>query len=73
MKLFGNKWMVWGALGMVLLQLLFTYTPLFAYLFKTEPLNGENWLVVLGGGFVLLLYLELEKLFWRIFGKNTMV
>lgn len=73
MKLFGNRWMIWGALGMIALQLLFTYTPLFSYLFKTAALNSENWLVVLGGSFILLLYLEIEKLYWRLFGKEKMI
>ena len=65
--------MIWGALGMIILQFLFTYVPLFNYLFKTEALNSENWIVVLSGSFFLLLYLEIEKLCWRLFGKEKMI
>lgn len=65
----GNKWMIGGALGMIGLQVLFTYSKVFHFLFQTQPMRLDDWLVVFGGGLILLLLIELEKLFWRLFSK----
>jgi len=51
-----------GVAGTVLLQLAFTYLPLFNDLFGTSPLNLGEGMVAIGTGIALLLVLEVEKL-----------
>lgn len=57
----GNKYMIWGALAMMGLQILFTYTWPFQAAFKTVPLDGVDWSVVIGCGFLIGLMVETEK------------
>jgi magnesium-transporting ATPase (P-type) len=61
----GNKYLLVGIVAVVILQLLFTYTPPFQTLFETAaiPLWVWPWLVV--GGFVFFLVVEAEKLILR--------
>ncbi len=62
----GNKYLAMGIAAVVVLQLLFTYTPPFQELFETEaiPLRVWPWLFV--GGLVFFLVVELEKLIIRM-------
>ena len=62
----GNKYLAMGIGAVVILQLLFTYTPPFQTLFETEaiPLWIWPWLVL--GGLVFFLVVEAEKLVIRI-------
>ncbi|MBA4068077.1 MAG: hypothetical protein C0501_31115 [Isosphaera sp.] len=56
----GNPWALAGFAGMVLLQLLFTYTPAMHAAFHTAPISAAAWgrvLAVAGGVFLLV---ELE-------------
>jgi magnesium-transporting ATPase (P-type) len=61
----GNKYLAMGIGAVVILQLLFTYTPPFQTLFETEaiPLWVWPWLFV--GGLVFFLVVEAEKLIIR--------
>jgi magnesium-transporting ATPase (P-type) len=61
----GNKYLAMGIGAVVILQLLFTYTPPFQTLFETEaiPLRVWPWLFV--GGLVFFLVVEAEKLIIR--------
>jgi magnesium-transporting ATPase (P-type) len=61
----GNKYLAMGIGAIVVLQLLFTYTPPFQELFETAaiPLWVWPWLFV--GGFVFFLVVEAEKLIIR--------
>ncbi len=45
----------------IIFQLLFTYTAPFQYLFKTQALALESWLIIIAVTFPLLLIVELEK------------
>ena len=57
----GNKYMVFGAVGMVILQIIFTYMPVFAKFFKTVPLSAKAWGVSLACGVMITAVIELEK------------
>jgi magnesium-transporting ATPase (P-type) len=62
---FSNKWIWLGVGAMTGLQLLFTYTPLFGRIFRTEPFNPKAWFVILGISLFISLSVELEKYFHR--------
>lgn len=57
----GNKPMLWGAVGMVLLQLLFTYNSFFHLFFKTAGLNLLQWGIALAGAMVVTIAIEISK------------
>ncbi len=58
---FSNPWVWAGAGTMIVLQLLFTYLPLFHQLFGTAPIGARSWLEILACGGVALLVIEVEK------------
>jgi len=59
--LFSNRWIVWGVLVMVGLQLLLTYVPLMNRLFHTAPLDGAAWVPILATAMVAYLLVGFEK------------
>lgn len=64
----GNKYMVFGAMAMVILQIFFTYMPVFGTFFKMVPLSAKAWGISLACGVVLTAVIELEK--WIVRKKN---
>ncbi|MBN1994301.1 MAG: cation-transporting P-type ATPase [Anaerolineae bacterium] len=58
---FSNRWVVIGIVTMVLLQLLFTYTPFMNTLLLTAPLSLADWARVLGVSLIAYLIVEFEK------------
>lgn len=46
-NLFENKWLIWSVLSSVLLLLGVMYIPAFQPVFRTVPLGGVDWLIVL--------------------------
>ncbi|MGB5716002.1 MAG: cation-transporting P-type ATPase, partial [Gammaproteobacteria bacterium] len=58
---FSNHWLVLGVLVMVLLQVLFTYSPAMNQLFGTAPMARIEWLWVLGGGLTIYTVVGVEK------------
>ncbi len=58
---FSNRWLVLGVLVMVLLQVLFTYSPAMNQLFGTAPMARIEWLWVLGGGLTIYTVVGVEK------------
>jgi magnesium-transporting ATPase (P-type) len=59
--LLGNRQAL-GAAGLLLiLQLVFTYAPVFQRWFGTRPLDAADWLRVAGAGVLVFLVVELEK------------
>jgi magnesium-transporting ATPase (P-type) len=58
---FTNPILLAGVGAMVLLQLAFTYLPLFNRLFHTAPLRGDTWLVIGGIALVVFLIVGMEK------------
>jgi magnesium-transporting ATPase (P-type) len=64
----GNKYLPLGIGAVVLLQILFTYTPPFHALFGTENIPLHIWPWLLAGGLVFFLVVEAEKLIIRSSG-----
>ncbi len=61
-KLFtGNPALLPGLLTIVFLQILFTYLPFLGRVFKVAPLPAPAWGLILGGGFLLFVLVELKK------------
>jgi magnesium-transporting ATPase (P-type) len=67
----GNRYLAMGVGAVVVLQLLFTYVPLFQELFETAaiPLSVWPWLFL--GGVVFFLVVETEKLILRMSRRGT--
>ncbi|MDP3840350.1 MAG: HAD-IC family P-type ATPase, partial [Methylococcales bacterium] len=66
---FSNLWVIFGALTMTLLQLLFTYWSPMQKLFGTAAFPPEQWLLILGVAMSIYLIVGLEKLLRRRFFK----
>jgi magnesium-transporting ATPase (P-type) len=64
--LFGNRLALFGALGMLGAQLLFTYAPLMNKLFHTAPIGAESWLRIAAVAATAFVAVEIEK--WIRFG-----
>ncbi|HEX3473005.1 MAG TPA: HAD-IC family P-type ATPase [Silvibacterium sp.] len=62
----GNKYLPLGIGATIVLQLLFTYAPPFQTLFDTEAIPLRIWPVLILGGFVFFLVVELEKVIIRM-------
>lgn len=63
--LFSNKPMLAALLITVLLQLMVIYVPFFNSVFRTQPLNAKELLLVLAASSTVFWAVELEKLFKR--------
>ena len=68
--LLGNRVALGAAAALVVMQLIFTYTPPFQLWFGTGPLSAEHWLWVLGAGALVFVVTELEKGLWRRLGRT---
>ena len=60
---FSNQWLILGVISMIMLQLLFTYTPAMNTLFGTAPIGFIEWMLVLSGGFLIYAVVGLDKWF----------
>ncbi len=58
---FGNKWVWWGSLVMLLVQVAFTYLPFMQKLFHTEAIAPIWWLRLAGVGALVFGVVELKK------------
>ncbi len=58
---FSNLWVWGGALSMLLLQIAFTYLPIFQQLFGTAAIGWQAWLEITTVAVVALLVIEGEK------------
>jgi Ca2+-transporting ATPase len=56
-----NPWPFVGAIGMIVLQLLFTYVPFMNQLFSTAPIGLKDWGLVVVVSLIGYLIIELEK------------
>lgn len=59
--LFSNPAVIYGSLGMLGLQLLFTYAPFMNAMFHTAPVGWETWLVLTVFGVAVYVIVEIEK------------
>ncbi|MDI1276969.1 cation-transporting P-type ATPase [Methylobacter sp.] len=62
---FSNLWVIFGVLGMTLLQLLFTYWPPMQALFGSAAIGYDEWLLILAIGMLIYTAVGLEKLLLR--------
>lgn len=58
---FSNYWLLLGVTTMVLLQILFTYSPAMNVLFGSAPLEVIEWTFILSGGLVIYSVVGTEK------------
>ena len=56
-----NPWLFVGAIGMIVLQLLFTYVPFMNQLFSTAPIGLQDWGLIVAVSLMGYLIIELEK------------
>jgi Ca2+-transporting ATPase len=68
--IFSNPWAVGGAVLMVLIQLVYTYTPFMNTLFESAPIPYYLWLDVLAVGVTGFIVVEVEKWLRRKFAKT---
>ncbi len=66
---FSNRWVVGGVTSMVLLQLVFTYSPAMNAWFRTSPIDAAAWGRILAVAVIIYLVIGAEKWlrqrFWR--------
>ncbi len=58
---FSNRWVIAGVVGMLLLQLLFTYSPFMNKILGSAPIDMSDWEWILGLGLISYLIVEVEK------------
>jgi len=58
---FSNRWLVYGVIGMTLLQIAYTYLPIMNFIFKSAPLGVSEWSIILASSTVIYLVVEYEK------------
>lgn len=61
--LFSNKAAIGGAIGMLIMQILFSQTTVMNQLFHTAPISLEGWLIILAFGLLIYVAVEIEKHF----------
>ena len=44
---FSNPWVLFGSAVMIVLQLIYTYTPVMNRIFQSEPVSGRDWLLII--------------------------
>lgn len=59
--LFSNKWVYYGALAMLAIQLVFIHAPFMNNLFHSAPIGLNSWLRILATGVGLFIIVSLEK------------
>ena len=59
--LFSNPWVVGGVIGMILLQLVYTYVPAMNRLFHSAPISGHAWMLIIGVSLMAYLIIGIEK------------
>lgn len=59
--LFSNKWLLAGVLTMALLQVIYTYAPVFNKVFESHPMGISEWSMVLGSSTCILFVVASEK------------
>jgi len=67
---FSNRWVLVGIFIMMLLQLLYTYTPFMNTIMQSAPIDAAAWLRIIGVGFVGYLLVEVEKWLRRRYDRE---
>jgi cation-transporting ATPase F len=58
---FSNKWLLAGAAVMALLQIIYTYAPVFNRVFESHPMGIAEWSMVVGNSTFIILVVGFEK------------
>jgi Ca2+-transporting ATPase len=58
---FSNPWVLGGAGGMLLLQILYTYLPFMNRLFHSTAIGAASWLRIMAAGLAVYFIVEAEK------------
>ena len=58
---FSNHWLVFGVVSMILLQLVFTYSPTMNQVFGSAPMEMIEWVWILSGGLMIYTVVGIEK------------
>ena len=58
---FSNKWLIAGVAMMTLLQLVYTYAPLFNKIFESRPMGISEWAMVIGNSTLIYIIVSFEK------------
>ncbi len=58
---FSNPWVLVGSAAMILLQLLYTYTPVMNRVFQSEPISGRDWLMIIAISIIVHIVVGAEK------------
>ena len=59
---FSNKWIFLGVTVMILLQIIFTHSPVLNQVFQSKPIGAESWLQIAGVAIATFLIIEMKKL-----------
>ena len=71
LKLFSNKWLWIAILSSILLQIAVIYVPYMDRVFKTVPLNINDWILILGGCAFMLIVGNIANLFIKKVTKQS--
>lgn len=69
--LFSNKSLLFGIIGIIGVQLAFTYLPLFNKLFHTTPISINAWIEAIIVGFIIYAIIGLEKWLFKNYHLTT--
>jgi len=59
--IFSNPWVLFGSAAMIVLQLLYTYTPVMNRIFQSEPISGRDWLLIIAVSMAVHAVIGAEK------------
>ncbi len=65
--LFTNRWLILATSFVLFLQVVLIYAPFMQYIFKTVPLTGEQWLLIIAISCPIVLFDEIRKYLIRTF------
>jgi cation-transporting P-type ATPase F len=63
--IFSNKWLLAGVAVMALLQVVYTYSPVFNRVFDSHPMGIIEWSMVLGNSTLIIIVVGFEKYLTR--------
>ncbi len=58
---FSNPWVLAGSAAMIVLQLLYTYTPAMNRVFQSAPISGWDWLIIIAVAVAVYIVIGAEK------------
>ena len=61
MNFFSNKWLIFGSIAMILLQIMFTYHPIMNHFFSSAPIGFTAWVRIIAASFIIFSIVVLEK------------